>query len=144
MSHSIKHLFHIDANIEKVYEAITTIEGHRNWWTVQTEGDASLGGTIEFRFADHGGPDMKVTKMESNTLVEWECTRSDHGWSGHMLRFELDRNDEKTRVRFSHNNWEEHSDLYAECSFAWGRFMVSLRELCQTGTGQAFGSEGYK
>lgn len=33
---SIKHLFHINASKEKVFETITTIEGLSSWWTVQT------------------------------------------------------------------------------------------------------------
>lgn len=143
MKHSIKHLFHIDASPEKVYEAITTINGLQNWWTVETDGDPSLGGLICFRFGEHGGPDMKVTKMKTNSVVKWECVKSDHGWAGHTFRFELDENEGKTRVLFSHNKWEDNGDFFAICSFAWGRYMESLRQWCQTGKGQSFGSEGY-
>ncbi|MDB5288133.1 MAG: hypothetical protein JWR05_3082 [Mucilaginibacter sp.] len=43
---AIKHLFHINASKEKVFEAISTIEGFKNWWTVQTTGTDHVGGTL--------------------------------------------------------------------------------------------------
>ncbi len=144
MTHSIKHLFHINASKQKVFEAISTITGLSNWWTNQTTGNATVGGTIQFRFGEMGGPDMKVTKVILNEKISWECVASPHGWVGHTFTFFLDENDGKTRVRFSHDGWNEQDDFYAICSFTWGRYMESLRQFCQTGKGEAFGSEGYK
>jgi uncharacterized protein YndB with AHSA1/START domain len=138
MSHVIKHLFHIDAPKEKVFEALTTIKGLGSWWTAQTSGDASKGGTIQFRFGEVG-PDMKVTGLKPNESVNWECIASPHGWTGNTLSFNLDENEGKTRVRFSHDGFKEADDLYAICSFSWGRFMESLRQYCQAGEGAAFG-----
>jgi uncharacterized protein YndB with AHSA1/START domain len=141
MAHAIKHLFHIDAPKQKVFEAISTINGLSNWWTVKTSGSDSLGGIIQFRFGEMGGPDMKVTEIKPVEKVSWECVESPHGWVGHKFTFMLDENDNKTRVRFSHSGWKEEDDFYAICTFTWGRYMESLRQYCQTGTGKAFGSE---
>ena len=47
---AIKHLLHINASREKVYEALTTIAGLSKWWTKQTTGDTKIGGVIQFRF----------------------------------------------------------------------------------------------
>jgi uncharacterized protein YndB with AHSA1/START domain len=143
MKHAIKHLFHIAAPREKVFEVLTTIDGLAAWWTVQTTGSSSLGDTIQFRFGEMG-PDMKVTEIKPGESISWECTASPYGWLGHTFHFQLDENEGKTRVRFSHEGWEQPDDFYAICSFAWGRYMESLRQLCQTGKGEAFGSEGYK
>ena len=140
--HAIKHLFHIEAPKSKVFKALTTIEGLSNWWTTDTSGSTEIGDIIQFRFGPHGGPDMKVTKSEPGKLVEWKSV-NDHGWLGHIFRFELDENDGKTRVRFSHNGWTENDDFYAICSFSWARYMESLRQLCQTEVGQAYGSSNY-
>jgi uncharacterized protein YndB with AHSA1/START domain len=144
MTHSIKHLFHINASREKVFEAISTINGLSNWWTTKTSGNAAVGGTIQFRFGEMGGPDMKVTGLKQNDKVSWECVASPHGWVGNTFSISLDENEGKTRVRFSHDGWEKQDDFYAGCCFSWGRYMESLRQYCQTGTGQAFGSEGYR
>jgi uncharacterized protein YndB with AHSA1/START domain len=141
---SIKHLFHINAPKEKVFEALTTIEGLAGWWTSKTSGDCSVGGIIEFRFGDFGGPDMKVKEIKLNESVTWENVGEDRGWLGHIFTFHLDTNDNKTRVRFEQSGWKENGDFYASCNFSWGRYMESLRQLCQTGKGEAFGSVGYR
>jgi uncharacterized protein YndB with AHSA1/START domain len=141
---SIKHLFHINASKEKVYEAISTINGLSNWWTIKTSGDTKPGGIIQFRFGDFGGPDMKVKEVKPNELVSWECVGGPEGWIGHIFTFHLDTNDNKTRVRFEQSGWIETDDFYASCNFSWGRYMESLRQLCQTGKGVAFGSDGYR
>lgn len=144
MTYSIKHLFHINAPREKVYEAISTIAGLSGWWTATTAGNPEIGGTIQFRFGEYGGPQMKVTKLIPNENVTWECVPSSNGWDGHIFTFSLDENEGKTRVRFSQSGWTEQDDFYASCCFSWGRYMESLRQLCQTGRGEAYGSEGYR
>jgi uncharacterized protein YndB with AHSA1/START domain len=144
MNHSIKHLFHIDAKKSEVFKALTTIDGLSKWWTKETTGDSNIGGIIKFRFAENGGPDMKVVELQSNEFVKWECVESPHGWANHTFTFTLDDNDDKTRVRFSHDGWDDNDDFYAICSFSWGRYMESLRQLCQSGKGEAFGSEYHR
>lgn len=141
---SIKHLFHINAPKEKVFEALTTIEGLAGWWTSNTSGDCSVGEVIQFRFGDFSGPDMKVKEIKPNELVTWECVGENDGWLGHIFSFHLDTNENKTRVRFEQSGWEETGDFYASCNFSWGRYFESLRQLCQTGKGEAFGIDGYK
>jgi len=144
MSHAIKHLFHINASRQDVFNAISSIKGLSNWWTADTNGNSDLGGIIQFRFATSGGPDMKVTEIIPGERVSWECVASPHGWLGHKFTFKLDENDGKTRVRFSHSGFPEEDDGYAICTFSWGRYMESLRQYCQTGNGEAFGSSGYR
>ena len=140
---SIKHLFHINASREKVYEALTTINGLSGWWTVQTSGDTKPGGIIQFRFGEHG-MNMKVKEAKPDELVQWECVTGSPDWIGTLFTFQLDSNEGKTRIRFEQSGWKETGDFYAACCFSWGRYMESLRQLCQTGKGEAFGSEGYR
>ena len=83
---------------------------------------------------------MKVTSTMKDESVMWECVASPHGWLGHHFHFSLDENEGKTRVRFSHEGWTEEDDLYAICTFSWGRFMESLRQYCQAGKGEPFGN----
>src|SRR5436190_157922 len=135
---SIKQLFHINAPRQKVFEALSTIEGLAGWWTAQTSGNADPGGVIEFRFGAQFANKMKVTELRPDELVQWECVEGPPDWIGNTISFGLDENDGKTRVRFEHADWKETGDHYASCSFSWGRYMESLRQLCQTGKGEAF------
>ncbi len=144
MTYSIKHLFHMNASKKKVFEAISTINGLSNWWTTKTSGSTSFGDIIQFRFGEMEGPQMKVTEVNPNESITWECVVSPHGWLGYTFTFLLDENDGKIRVRFSQDGWKEQDDYYAGCCFSWVRYMESLRQLCQTGKGEAYGSEGYR
>lgn len=144
MSYSIKHLFHISASRAEVFNAIRSVNGLSQWWTSQTEGGENLGDTVQFDFGDMTGPTMKIVKLDTNQELTWECIESPHGWVGNKITFALDENDGKTRVRFSHEGFPEQDDFYAICSFSWGRYMESLRQLCQTGKGEGFGTQYYR
>jgi uncharacterized protein YndB with AHSA1/START domain len=139
----IKHLFHINAPKEKVYEAITSIKGLSKWWTTQTTGECNPGGVLHFRFGTVGN-DMKVIAMSKNEWLQWECIAGPDDWLGTRIRFELNDSNGKTRVRFEHACWKHANDFFAGCTFTWGRYMESLRQYCQTGIGEAFGSETYR
>ena len=143
MSYSIKHLFHINSPKEKVYEAISGIHGLSNWWTTQVTGESIPGGILQFRFGEYS-TDMKVISLRPNENVTWECVGGSPEWIGSKITFNMDSNDGKTRVRFEQAGWKEAGDFYAACCFSWGRYMESLRQFCQTGKGEAFGSEGYR
>jgi uncharacterized protein YndB with AHSA1/START domain len=141
--YSIKHLFHINAPADKVFKAISTIKGLSAWWTVETSGTSEPEQVIQFRFGNQG-PDMKVIQLNPDQKVIWECVASPFGWDGNKITFFLDQNEGKTRVRFTHEGWKEQDDFYAICNFSWGRYMESLRQFCQTGKGEAFGSPYYR
>ena len=140
---AVKLLLHINAPQEKVYEAISSLNGIRNWWTVDTTGNDKPGGVLQFRFGNQG-PDFKVLELKPFTMVTWECVSGPEDWMGTQLIFKLDQNEGKTRVRFEHAKWKEDSDFFASCAFSWSRYLESLRQYCQTGKGEAFGSPGYR
>lgn len=144
MRYSVKHLFHITQTRENVFKAILSVEGLQNWWTSQVEGQAELNGTLQFDFGDMKGPKMKIIEIVPNELIVWECIESNHGWVGNTLKFMLDNNDGKTRVRFAHHGFNEQNEFFAICNFTWARYMESLRQYCQTGNGEAFGGPNYR
>ena len=136
--YSIKHLFHIDASKEEVYKALTTIDGLSNWWTEQTSGNTELESVIEFRFGKQYFNIMKVVTLTENKAVQWQCINGPLDWINTIISFELDTNENKTRLRFSHSNWQENNDFYAHCSFSWARYLESLRQLLKKGQGNPF------
>lgn len=143
MPDSINHILYINSSKEKVYAALTTIDGLSNWWTTQTKGNTNAGGIIMFQFGDEGC-DMKVISCKPNESVKWECVYGFPDWIGTRISFELDFYKGRTKVYFEHSNWREAEKFFARYSFSWERFLESLRQLCQTGKGEPFGSERYK
>lgn len=52
---NIIHRIGIKSPVDKVYNAIATIEGLSNWWTEEVEGDNEVGGKIKFTFRTETG-----------------------------------------------------------------------------------------
>src|SRR5436190_19898914 len=74
----ILHRVGITATVDKVYEALTTIEALAAWWTTDTSGDGD--GVLQFRFGDVGGFDMKVVDLQPNARVRWEVVEGPAEW----------------------------------------------------------------
>jgi hypothetical protein len=48
----------------------------------------------------------------------------------------VSQQDDFSVVLFGHRNWREAVEFTAHCSMKWATFMLSLRELVETGTGR--------
>lgn len=120
---------------DKVYDALTTVDGLAAWWTADTHGDAAPGGTIRFRFGDAGGFDMKVVDQRPNERVAWEVTDGPEEWIGTHVSFDLAQEDGYTIVLFGHEGWREPVDFMSHCSTKWATFLMSMKQLVETGAG---------
>ncbi|MBQ4822016.1 SRPBCC domain-containing protein [Aquimarina sp. MMG016] len=78
---------------------------------------------------------MKVTKLSAPQLVQWECVDGDDEWIGTELSFELEQKDNTTFLKFLHMNWADETEFFGFCNHQWGRFLDSLKSLCETGKG---------
>lgn len=137
----ILHQVGIGSSIEKVYDALTTVEGLSRWWTSTTRGDASLGGQIHFQFGERGGFDMKVSELAANRRVVWEVVEGPPEWLGTRVVFELTQEGEQATVKFAHLGWREPVDFMHHCSTKWGTFLMSLKSMVETGRGAPYPSD---
>ena len=135
---SIKHLYHISAPREKVYNEISTSEGVAKWWSIGASGENKTGAILTVPFGSFSTMKFKVKELKPNTGVTWECTEGQAEWVGNTISFLLDENEGKTRIRFEHAGWVETGDHYAACCFSWSLYLQSLRNLCQEGKGKPF------
>jgi uncharacterized protein YndB with AHSA1/START domain len=126
----ILHRVGIDAKTEKVFAALTTMEGLRGWWVSTTTGNAAQGGVINFGFCD-----MQVVAAEPNQLVHWRCTRGPDEWVNTEVTFRLEWKEVQTFVLFKHANWKEPVEFMHHCSTKWGTFLLSLRDLVEKADG---------
>jgi uncharacterized protein YndB with AHSA1/START domain len=131
----ILHRIGAIATPDRVYDTLTTIDGLAAWWTTDTRGDVATGGTIAFRFGDAGGFDMKVLDQRPEEWVEWEVVDGPEEWIGTHVSFDLKQEGEHTIVLFKHEGWREPVEFMSHCSTKWATFLMSLKELVETGTG---------
>jgi uncharacterized protein YndB with AHSA1/START domain len=137
----IIHRIGIKAPEPKVYAALATIDGLAAWWTRDTSGSCTPGGRIDFRFRDAAGKDiggfgMKVLELRHGESVRWQVAEGPEEWIGTEVEFELSREDEHTIVMFGHRNWREPGPFMGHCSTKWATFLLSLRDLVETGRGR--------
>jgi uncharacterized protein YndB with AHSA1/START domain len=133
----ILHRVGVTSSPDDVYEALTTIDGLKGWWTETTTGDADPGGVIAFRFAPvPDGFDMKVMDARPGELVLWEVVDGPEEWVGTEVRFELKQEDSFTIVLFSHTGWREPVEFMYHCSTKWATYLMSLKQYVQSGAGE--------
>lgn len=135
----IIHRIGIKAPAAEVYRAVATVEGVAGWWTEETTGDASVGGTINVCFRDDGVEkgrmDLEVLELSPSKEVRWRVTEGPPEWLGTDVTFSLSQQDEYTVLLFGHRNWREAVEFTAHCSTKWATFLLSLRALVETGRG---------
>ena len=134
----INHQVGIKAPPEKIYELLTTNSGLSKWWTNDVSGAGDVGSVIEFRF-NGGGPDFKVSQLVPNKVVVWKHTGSTpEAWMGTEIVFQLRQEGDQTFVRFTHANWKEPTNFMGHCSTKWAVFLLSLKDVLETGKGKPF------
>jgi uncharacterized protein YndB with AHSA1/START domain len=129
----ILHRVGINASAKKVFETLSTIEGHRHWWVANATGNAKKGGVIDFGFVD-----VKVVECKPNTLVKWVCVRGPREWMNTEITFRLKRALGQTFVLFTHAKWKEPVEFMHHCSTKWAVFLLSLRDWLERGEGRPF------
>jgi uncharacterized protein YndB with AHSA1/START domain len=125
----IKHQIPISASAQKVYAALATPAGLREWWTADTRADEKVGGKAEFGFDKRGMVfRMNIDKLEPGERVVWSCHGDHPEWSGTVLTWELTPQDGGTTLRFTQSGWKELTDFCASCNSTWGELMYRLKD----------------
>jgi len=137
---NIIHRIGIKAPISKVHAALSTVAGVAGWWTKETSGDAKVGGTLQVVFRSQAGDEIGQMKFELQKSapeeVIWRFIAGPEEWIGTEVSFALSQQGDSTIVIFGHRNWREAVEFTAHCSMKWATFLLSLRQLVETGSGQ--------
>lgn len=79
---------------------------------------------------------MKVIVLDLDKKVQWRVTAGPEEWVGTDVVFDLSQEGDDTIVLFGHKNWQEVNDFTSHCSTKWATFLLSLRELVESGKGK--------
>lgn len=127
----ILHRVGIDASPEKVFSALSTVDGLRHWWIDETEGATDVGGVIDFGFCE-----MKVLESKPGAMVRWKCIKGPDEWVNTEVSFRLEPKRDQTFVLFKHANWKEPVEFMHHCSTKWATFLLSLRDWLEKNEGR--------
>jgi hypothetical protein len=78
---------------------------------------------------------MSVLEARPAELVLWEVVDGPEEWIGTRIRFRLRREDGFTIVLFEHEGWKQPVEFMHHCSTKWAIFLMSLKDLIETGKG---------
>jgi uncharacterized protein YndB with AHSA1/START domain len=108
----IMHLVRINASPERVYEAVTTAEGIRRWWTRDAVLEPKIGGAGEFGFNERRFvAKVRVDELEPPVRVRWTV------FAGAMGRGRASGADARVRATFARRRllcgWRSRPDTSA-------------------------------
>jgi len=136
----IIHRIGIQAPLAKVQAALSTVTGVAGWWTRETTAESATGRSMRVVFRSKAGDEIgKMTfelEKSSETQVVWLFTSGPNEWLGTRVTFDLSRQGDTTLLMFGHRNWREAVEFTAHCSMKWAVFLLSMRQLLETGSGQ--------
>lgn len=124
------HKITVDASNKEVFQAITTAEGLKGWFTKEVTGDPGKdNGEFTLSFSRHEGPfSWKVASMKPDSEVRWECTTGPGRSKGTKASFRLSQKGEgKTVVDFEHDGFEDTDEKIQTCNTLWGGLMTHLK-----------------
>jgi uncharacterized protein YndB with AHSA1/START domain len=130
----IKLLLHINSPKEKVFKALTESSELSKWYTTIVNGKFKLDEIINVEFVNFAEFKFKVVTLVQNKSVHLEIVESKFDNIGHLMKYDLDENDGKTRVRYSYEGFSEIDDSYANMNYSSAK----------AGKGEAFGSPSYR
>jgi len=135
----IKHRIGIKASPDQVFNALIDAAAISKWWT-KAEGVSAVGKTIGVDFRGFIQP-LKVTRMAPSKLVSLQPAEEGvPAWVNTSIEFRLarDEKNDQTLLYFTHAGYTASDDFFSKCSTNWAVYLISLKELVETGKGRPF------
>lgn len=133
----IYHEVKIKASPAAVYDAITAPEKIAQWWLPADVDQIKVGETL--RLGKNGFQEFLLTALEPSERVKWAAT--EHGiadWIGTEVEFRIVPQGDKTMVLFRHSKWRDDAGMRSHCSMSWAVFLLSLKDLLESGAGSPY------
>jgi uncharacterized protein YndB with AHSA1/START domain len=132
--------FDVTAPAATVWQALTTRDGIRGWWTTQAEVPQGTGAVLELRFPD--APiswDLRVDEADENERLHWHCIGGPPPWVDTDILFRLAAApDGGTRVLFDHVGWKDAEEMVRIVTFGWVQMFLQLKGYAESGKPQPF------
>jgi uncharacterized protein YndB with AHSA1/START domain len=131
---TIDHEMKIDASPEKVFAALTTLDGVMGWQTPTATGTGDVGSEWVFSFADHPEFAWEVTTSDAPSHVAWRCTRGPGDSVGTTATFTIAPAGARTLLELQHGGWPGTHGNFRKCNTTWGVLLHHLRDYVESGT----------
>ncbi|MEM8815054.1 MAG: hypothetical protein AAGE85_04465 [Pseudomonadota bacterium] len=134
----VKHRVGIVGDINTIYRAMHEPEGLDGWWATKTDGNPESGQVLDLHFADLVTLSFRVDTLEENALVRLHCVSGPGPWQDCELSFSFRQDSDQVWVDLVHENTHASDDDFLYFSTKWTCYLLSLRNLIETGSGQPY------
>ena len=138
----------IQAPPRKLYEAVSTVQGLKGWWSDNTDVE---NGDITVRFSGKNFQTLRLLDITPEKTVVWdwiaqyipqEGTTQTDEWVGTRVSFEIRANPDGSSVlSFTHIGLTPQLICYGKCVGGWDHYLKSLQAYCETGRGTPYPSK---
>ncbi len=129
-----EHRISIAAPKEDVFQAITTVDGLKGWYSPDVSGKSDKGGEVTLSFSEKEGPfRWSVAEAQQGSLVRWKCLAGPGQSAGTTATFHLsEAGKDRTLVDLDHEGFQESDEKLRTCNTLWGALMHHLKEFVET------------
>jgi uncharacterized protein YndB with AHSA1/START domain len=129
----IDHEIKIAATPEKVFTALTTLDGVKGWHAPTATGTGEVGSEWIFSYADHPEFGWEITASDAPSRVVWRCTRGPGDSAGTTATFTVTPTGARTLLELRHAGWPGTHGNFRKCNTTWGVLLHHLRDYVETG-----------
>jgi hypothetical protein len=126
----INHQITIKASAKKIYELIASKEGIQKWLTKEDgwkiKGNENLGGILLFYFGKNHH-EMKVSKLEANKEVKWDCIVGHPEWIDTSVSFIIESKGNENILHFAHKGWAKQTNFFEQCNEVWEGSVADIK-----------------
>ena len=130
---ALAHRINIETDQQSVFEALSTAEGWRHWFTPQVDGDFTDGSEVVCKLDDRLPILLRVGPVQPGSAINFEVLEGPFAAPGSKTSIELTgADDDRTAVLLRHDTPPIPEDDLAACNTYWGILLGQLRSYCQT------------
>jgi uncharacterized protein YndB with AHSA1/START domain len=129
----IYHDFPIKAQVDRVFQAVSTTSGLDQWWTKRSEGRPAPGEAYVLWFGPKFDWRARVSKCVADSDFELEVVTADKDWVGTRVGFHLESRGGVTQVRFHHTGWASPNEHWRISCYCWAMYLRILRRYLEHG-----------
>lgn len=137
----VTHRVGIAGNINRIYRSMHEPAGLNGWWATATDGTPSVGKVLDLHFSDVVTLSFRIDTLEENSLIRLHCVSGPGPWQDCSLGFSFQQDTDQVWVTLAHENPAASDDDFLYFSTKWPCYLLSLRNLIETGKGSPYPNE---
>ena len=138
----IVHFIGAKTTKEKMFHAISTPDGIKEWWASNANGTVKMGETLELIFTKLTVLNFKYEEIIPNNKLVLTCFNSFKAWDKTQLVFEIEEKEGQVFLTLTHQNIPD-DDVESLTYFTskWTIYLLSLKQYLETGIGTPYPKE---